>query len=102
MTFISNEALRLIDLPPRDARWDVIEMFALTFNGYSTSFGGQLDVLANKHRMAGTVPSDLSQLRAILFLEQRSWRHAMSRPDEAGLRFIWSLIDGIRVQLESR
>ena len=102
MTFIANDSLRLIDLPQRDARWDVIEMFALTFNGYSTSFGNQLDVIANKHRTEGTVPSDLSQLRAILFLEQRSWRHVMSRPDEAGMRFVWSLIDGIRVQLEKR
>ena len=101
MKLISNEALRLSDLPPRAASWSVIEQFALTFNGY-TELGNELGELADTHRKAGTVPEDLSQLRGILFLEQRSWRHAMSRPDEAGMRFIWALIDGIRVHVEKR
>lgn len=101
MKLISNEALRLSDLPPRGASWDDVQMFALTFDGYS-AFGNKLGELASSHRKAGTVPEDLSELRGILFLEQRSWRHAMSRPDDAGLRFIWSLIDAIRVQLDGR
>lgn len=101
MNFISNEALKLSDLPRREASWDVIELFALSFNGYAT-FGNTLGELASAHRKAGTIPSDLSELRGVLFLEQRSWRHAMSRPDAEGLRFIWSLIDGIRVHLEKR
>lgn len=101
MNEILNEALKVEDLPGAGATWREIEVFALTFDGYRR-VGPSLGELAQRHREAGTVPADLSELRGILFLQQRSWRHVMDVPDEAGMRFIWALIAGIRRVIEER
>lgn len=92
---IPNDVLKRAQVPPPGASWDAIEAFALTFDGYA-AFGNKLGELAEKHRAAGTVPTDLDELRACLFLEQRSWRHAGSVPDRAGLAHIQRLLEGIR------
>lgn len=92
---ISNDVLKRAQVPPAGAPWEAIEAFALTFDGYA-AFGNTLGPLAEQHRKAGTVPTDLDELRACLFLEQRSWRHVGSVPDRAGLAHVERLLEGIR------
>lgn len=92
---ISTDLLKRAQVPPPGASWDAIQAFALTFDGYA-AFGNKLGELAQRHRAAGTVPTDLEELRGCLFYEQRAWRHAMSVPDRAGLAHIERLLEGIR------
>ncbi len=92
---LSNDALQRAQVPGPGASWEAIEAFALTFDG-AAAFGNTLGALAEKHRTAGTAPTDLDELRGCLFLEQRRWRHAQSRPDRAGLTHIQRLLEGIR------
>ena len=94
----ANSTLTQADVPGPDARWRVIEVFALTFDGYR-AFGNALGPLAQRHREAQTVPTTLDELRGCLFLEQRSWRHAQSTPDAKAMRHIHALLDGIRAAL---
>lgn len=82
-------------MPGPDARWEQIEPFALTFDGYA-AFGKELGPLAQRHREADTVPLTLDELRGCLFLEQRSWRHVGGRPDERAMRHIRELLEAIR------
>lgn len=84
-----------MEIPKPGATWREIEAFALTFDGYKV-IGPRLGELAQRHREARTVPEDLNELRGCLFLEQRSWRHVQSVPDEKGMRHIWALIEAIR------
>jgi hypothetical protein len=94
---LNGELLRRL-VPAQAAPWEEIERFALTFDGYR-AFGNRLDELASRHNQAGTVPSDLAELRGCLFFEQRSWRHAQCRPDERGMRHIRALLEAIRSAL---
>lgn len=96
MNLIANEALTADQVPSRDAAWADIERFALTFDGYKAFPGALLDELVSRHHRARTVPSELTELRACLFFEQRRWRHYMAVPRGDELEFIRSLLEGIR------
>ena len=61
----ANSTLTQADVPGPDARWRVIEVFALTFDGYR-AFGNALGPLAQRHREAQTVPTTLDELRAVV------------------------------------
>lgn len=98
MTTLSNTDLRRAQVPAPQASWQDIEHFALTFDGYK-SIGQRLAALADQHRAAGTVPTELDELRGCLFHEQRKWRHFQSAPDEAAMRHIWALVEEIRRRL---
>lgn len=87
-----------VPIPGPNAPWREIEVFALTFDGYKR-IGPRLGELAERHRKARTVPDDLDELRGCLFLQQRSWRHAQCVPDDAGMKHIRALIEGIRKKL---
>ena len=83
------------NIPGPNATLAEIEAFALTFNGYAR-IGPRLGELASHHLRNGTIPSTLDELRGCLFLEQRRWRHQMSRPDARGLAHMRALVAGIR------
>jgi hypothetical protein len=92
---IPNEQLDIDRIPSATARWDSIERFALTFDGYrvfdtaeSPSGCGEL---ANS-RQANT----LTELRASLFYEQRRWRHFEESPEGLDLIYVRSLLWRIR------
>ncbi|MDP2272889.1 MAG: hypothetical protein Q8N23_27085 [Archangium sp.] len=97
-TELSNDDLKRAQVPRADASWEEIEAFALTFGGYQR-IGSRLTDLANQHGKAGTVPTDLDELRGCLFFEQRRWRHFSERPSQDAMRHIRALIEGIRVAL---
>jgi len=94
---IANNKLTLADIPSIDADWDVIEKFALTFDGYnaSGSFEECADIAnAGRH-------GSLRELRTCLFFEQRRWRHFGESPDEQAMEYIRGVVEKIRRKVEA-
>ena len=96
---ISHADLKRAQLPGPRSSWEEIQIFALTFNGYER-IGERLTELANRHLEAGTVPSDIPELRGCVFFEQRRWHAQDDNPDAATMRHVWAPIEGIRAALE--
>jgi hypothetical protein len=105
MNEIANSNLTEKDIPPPNAGWDVIELFALSFNGYSYwgSFEKCADIansgldLWNEKRV---LPDSLIELRTCLFFEQRRWRHYGISPGSEDLPYIHALVDAIRSKVQ--
>jgi hypothetical protein len=95
---IANADLKRAQLPSPRAPWEDVQHFALTFDGYKR-IGKGLAALANGHLEAGTVPDDLNELRGCLFFEQRRWHAQDEAPDQATMRHVWALVEGIRREL---
>lgn len=95
---IPSEKLILADVPDPKSPWDVINRFALTFNGYQFhgSFGA-CAVLANAHRH-----DSLDDLRTCLFFEQRRWNHFGDHPQGEDEEYIRSIVRKIREYLTSQ
>lgn len=102
MTLVANEALRVEQVPPPGAPWSAIEQFALTFDGYRAFDGAAARRLAEQYAKPRVVPKDLSELRGVLFFEQRSWRHVQDVPRGEALAYIHALLHGIRTELARR
>jgi hypothetical protein len=85
---ISNEDLRLQDIPSQKEDWWAIEQFALTFNDYELEKCAQI---ANDHHH-----DTLTNLRTCLFFEQRRWRHFGDEPDEKSMIYIRDVLNMIR------
>lgn len=93
--FIPNRLLIVEKIPAGDARWEDIERFALTFDGYKHCGSTERCAeIANSHRH-----STLSDLRTRLFFEQRRWRHYGEHPDDDAMRYIRDLISQIRARV---
>ncbi len=92
---ISNEQLRVEDLPSPSADWAAIQTFALTFDAY-THWGSfeKCAEIANKREA-----STLTELRTCLFFEQRRWRHFGDDPEKDDLAYMHRLIEGIQSRL---
>lgn len=89
---ITNEQLRKSHVPPLDADWYTIEMFALTFDAYA--FWGDFEQCA-KIAYERRVES-LAEVRTCLFFEQRRWRHFGEEPEGKDLAYILDLLKEIR------
>ena len=101
-TTISNDELKLHDVPPSDAEWKDIALFARTFNGYSEGSLADAGALANRYR--GVAPLDLAALtltevRVCLFFEYRRCNHIGGKPEGEDLKYIRSLVNEIRARL---
>jgi hypothetical protein len=92
---VSNEALRVSDVPPDDATWQVLQRFALTFDGYRHWGSFERCEQVASHPDFG----DLTSLRTTLFFEQRRWRHYDEHPDGDDLAAIRRVVAGIRTIL---
>ena len=92
---IPNEQLDIAKIPSAGAPLDRIWRFALTLNGYehfdSESQPDGCAELANS-RQART----LTELRASLFFEQRSWRMSGNEPEGLEMIYVRSLLWRIR------
>jgi hypothetical protein len=93
---IANDALRRSDVPASTARWTELERFALTYDG---ARGPELFALHERHALARTLPEALTELRAILYLEQRRHRHAMRAPTGEELARVRAIIEAIRARV---
>ena len=94
MVMVSNKSLKLQKIPTSGADYYDISKFALTVDGYELP---NCVELANS-RTAKT----LSELRAVLFFEQRRFRHFGYYPEGEDLEYIRMLVRKIKsaVQLK--
>ena len=95
MKTLSNELLLHAQIPTPRATWTQITNFALTFDGYQELGQERLARIANE-ALDGKLPTDLAQLRGVLFFEQRRWRHYGEAPDRKAMRHIRAIIRRIR------
>jgi hypothetical protein len=102
---ISNRELRVADIPAPDAEfWGAIDRFALTFDGYAQhpdDCGDVANAAAARYSECGDLPASLSELRTCLFFEQRRWRHFGEDPDADALRYVYALLDAIRIKVHA-
>lgn len=87
--------------------WMEVAEFALTFDGYQyrgSSLGGWANAHVRRFHEAGRLDDDirLPDLRALLFFEQRRYRHIDETPTGADARYIDDLLAAIRSRVESR
>jgi hypothetical protein len=94
---ISNEVLKLSDIPVSDSPFELVEQFGYTFNGFEQlgSFAACADI-ANEPRH-----DTLTNLRACLFFEQRRWHHYGDRPDAEAQEYQRGLVEKIRVKVSA-
>jgi len=92
---IANRELQIERIPSSISSSEVIDRFALTFDGYAA-----FDTAAEPHGCGDLANSrqanTLTELRASLFFEQRRWRHFGESPEGLDLIYIQSLLWRIR------
>lgn len=93
---IPDEALRRSDVPAPTAPWTEVERFALRWDGTG---GPELSALLEVHEQVRTLPDTLTELRAILFLEQRRHRHWMRAPTGDALARVRAIVEAIRARV---
>jgi len=103
---ISNKELKLEHLPAREAEWDNIALFALSFDAYKQygSFEDYARVANDRLKAFGidkSLSKTLTDLRACLFFEQRRWHHFGRDPDEETMEYIHALLEAIREKISS-
>src|ERR1017187_6428503 len=108
MVEIPNRILRSADVPSGGAKWQEIEMFALTFNGYNHYPNEACGKFANSVIRSflggknGLEKLNLSRLRACLFFEQRRYRHFGYEPDKKTMVYIRVLLKAIGTKVSQR
>ena len=73
-----------------------MERFALSWDGAA---GPELSALFERHEQARTLPDTLTELRAILFREQRRHRHTMRVPSGEALARVRAIVEAIRARV---
>ena len=93
---IATADMRLGDVPPVDASYDVISRFALTFDPREAKSFESLN--------SRTLPlsADLQQLRYHLYVEQRRWNHRCQFPDARTVIYIKDVLMRIREMLAEK
>jgi hypothetical protein len=107
MDEIANPNLTAKDIPPPSAEyWGVIDLFALSFDGYG--YWGSFEKCAEMGNSSlkswqekKTLPHSLTELRTCLFFEQRRWRHFDEQPDSETMAYIHALVEAIRNKVQN-
>ena len=93
-TPVVSEAL---SVPPPDAPWTDIEEFALSFEP-----GDEIAELAARASRArrqwgrhAALPTEVPELRAYVFFEQRRWHHLGGEPDGRAREYVSALLQAI-------
>lgn len=103
---IANQELTLADIPFSMARWRLLNLFALTFDGYRVWESPQAcievgDRCAEKYFRKGILPSSLTELRTALLVARNYWRHYDSEPDEETMVFLRAIVECIREKVRA-
>jgi hypothetical protein len=89
---IQNTELQIDKIPSPDSDYESIAKFALTFDGYE---------LPNCADLANARSAkSLTELRTVLFFEQRRYRHFGSHPTGEDLEYIRSLVQAIQAKVK--
>ena len=104
MDRIPNSQLIEKDIPSRRAGWGKIEIFALTYNGYTQwgSFKKCREVAKqgiNLYKGNKELTQSLTDLRTCLFFEARRWKHYEKNPTKKGMEYVHILVEAIRVRV---
>ncbi|HLX88115.1 MAG TPA: hypothetical protein VKR22_06630 [Acidimicrobiales bacterium] len=95
---VPNDGLRPDMVPRRDSPWEVVQAFALTYDGHA--YWDDVAELAGRGwrdwARTGAVYGRIDQLRGSLFYEQRRWHHFGEAPSERAAQYVWALLDAIR------
>lgn len=92
VSYIPNHELRLERIPGPGAGWMEIARFALTFNGFTYCGSDERYAEITGRRAQST----LSELRTLLFHEERSARHGGFDPSPSEMKYIEGLMEQIR------
>lgn len=95
LRYIRNRDLKAELLPAPGADWSVISKFALTFNGYTYCATNERYAEVTGARRQST----LSELRTLLFHEQRRSYHCGVEPTSEEMIYIESLMEQIRLRV---
>jgi len=102
---IRNTELTASVVPTDPSDGEALEAFALSFDGYA-HWGDRCGALAasaaRTFREDGTLPTDLSDLRACLFYEHQRWRWQGGSPDAPSVAYLRALLDAIRAAAPDR
>lgn len=107
MNRIPNSQLIEKDIPSRRAGWGKIEIFALTYNGYTQwgSFKKCREVAKqgiNLYKEKKELNQSLTDLRTCLFFEARRWKHFEKNPSKKGMEYVHILVEAIRVRVTAK
>lgn len=96
-------------IPSDSAKWETIERFALTSDGYALAGDEGCGNLANATRAKYEVTGvrylqtlSVNELRCCLFFEQRRHRHMNEVPNHEDLHYIRDLVRHIRLAVKNK
>jgi len=85
---ISSKDLKIDDLPSVDAEWQEISKFALTYDHAESGESFRVSIDSNQE----TNNLSISELREILYLQQRYWNYHSEEPDKESMKGIRNII----------
>ena len=96
---IATKDLKLSDLPRKNANWDIISSFAL-------SWDPKVEIKDEKHQFSlDHLPNENStimEIRVYIYDQQRSWNHRTGEIDSKSLREIHQAIELLRSKLQEK
>lgn len=90
---ISSNTLSIMDVPQRNSSWRVVSAFCLTFDT-TEKVQKNLSIDSNYQRLS------ISDLRYILYVEQRRYNHFGKEPEIIIRQKIDDIIETIRTKLK--
>jgi hypothetical protein len=104
---IANDALTAAHLPPPNANWNQMGVFALSYNGYNhwPSHADCVEVAnhaSEYYEKLGNLPATLDELRTCLFVEYQRYLDFGWKPDERRMQYLRALVEEIRRRLPRR
>lgn len=92
---IRSDDLKSMDLPPGDADWSQITLFALSFDVESELGKKRISI----PRSDSFTELSTQELRALLFNQQRWWNNRSGEIDDDGIKYMQDIIDELRRRL---
>jgi hypothetical protein len=96
---ISTKDLTISDLPRKNANWDRISSFALTWDPKVELIDKQYHFSLNHLPNEG---SSIIEIRAYIYQQQRSWNHQSREPDSKSLQKIHQAIELLRNKIQEK
>ena len=94
---IETRDLKVLDLPRKNASWDRISSFALTWDPKIELLKDNDYQIPLNHLPSKT--STIEEIRAYIYHQQRSWNHQNREPDTKSLQEIHQVMELLRKKL---